>query len=427
MDHLAHWERIDRTVRDTQGRDDRAAPEMRRLVIEAHELCVGFFRNRPVDEATSCEVFDNGLSPDPLDAQLRPGNFREDEIVGPKNASGHQRGDGGLESLRPEHLLKRLAALGIERGNLGDRHDGRVALHALHPLFKCGLLPLRLLLRRLSHVVLAAFVVHRPVRGAETRLGAKLLQFCVRRRRDDETEHSARQDLARDAEQPQRRERDEIENHRALGSEGRHRTCQTVGSRLRAPHEIRFRRRQVEEGLARAVAQLLAVHVQRDRCGPVYLAQFRDQLGARLDRVEHGLDVGDRDLLGRRNMERPNDSLIRELQLHPVPDGLEAPRVLAEYVRDLADALLYRALRQQERVAHLFPQQLLRDLVGRGEFLELTAGAVCVLNYEPASRCVALLRVLDRAADRNLIHRRGDVGSRARHQACQVRLVSLDV
>ena len=46
---------------------------------------------------------------------------------------------------------------------------------------------------------------------------------------------------------------------------------------------------------------------------------------ARLDRVEHGLDVGDGDLLGRRNVEGPD----RKLQLHLAADDLGAPRVLA--------------------------------------------------------------------------------------------------
>ena len=69
--------------------------------------------------------------------------------------------------------------------------------------------------------MLAVFVEHCAVRCRKTRLRAKLLQFGVGRRGDDETEPPARQDLARDAEQTQRRERDEIENHRALSFESR--------------------------------------------------------------------------------------------------------------------------------------------------------------------------------------------------------------
>src|SRR5271165_6566123 len=62
LNHLAHWELADRTVRDPQGRDDRASPEVRRLVVETHQLRVRFLRDCPADEFANCEMLDNGLS-----------------------------------------------------------------------------------------------------------------------------------------------------------------------------------------------------------------------------------------------------------------------------------------------------------------------------------------------------------------------------
>ena len=54
LGYLAHREGVDRAVRCAQGSCDRTAPEMRCLEVKSDQLCVGFFRDRSVDEATSC-------------------------------------------------------------------------------------------------------------------------------------------------------------------------------------------------------------------------------------------------------------------------------------------------------------------------------------------------------------------------------------
>ena len=142
--------------------------------------------------------------------------------------SGRQSGECGLEALPSEGFLQHPAPFGIQRGDLGHRYNRGIFLHALHPFLERSLLPFGLLLGRLSHVVLAVFVEHCAVRRRKTCLRAKLLQLRVGRRRDNETEAAARQYLARYAEQTQSRERDEIENDRALGFESRYRICESV-------------------------------------------------------------------------------------------------------------------------------------------------------------------------------------------------------
>jgi hypothetical protein len=78
-----------------------------------------------------------------------------------------------LDSLPSEDFLQWFASFAIERGNLRNSHNDRLAFYAPHPLFECSLLALRLFLRRLSHIVLATFIVDRAVRCREARLGAK--------------------------------------------------------------------------------------------------------------------------------------------------------------------------------------------------------------------------------------------------------------
>ena len=134
---------------------------------------------------------------------------------------------------------------------------------------------------------------------------------------------------------------------------------------MRASDEIFFRRREIEQRLAGAVPQFRPIHVESDRGGSVNLAEFGHDLGTCLDRVEHRLDVSDGDLLGRRNLQGPDNGLARKLQLHLAADDLEPSRVLAENLSDCADAVLHRALRQHERVSDPFPQQHLREIVRR--------------------------------------------------------------
>jgi hypothetical protein len=51
-------------------RDDRAAPEVSCLVVESHQLGIGFVRDRSIDKTTICEVFDKCLSPDAWNAWM---------------------------------------------------------------------------------------------------------------------------------------------------------------------------------------------------------------------------------------------------------------------------------------------------------------------------------------------------------------------
>jgi hypothetical protein len=92
---------------------------VRRLVVETHQLRARFLRDCPVDEFANCEMLDNGLSPDALDAQVMLGVFSEDEIVSPENPSRRQRGDRSLEALPTKHSFQHSAPFGIQRCNLG--------------------------------------------------------------------------------------------------------------------------------------------------------------------------------------------------------------------------------------------------------------------------------------------------------------------
>jgi len=81
------------------------------------------------------------------------------------------------------------------------------------------------------------------------------------------------------------------------------------------------------------------------RRGLVDLSTFRNSFRVRLDGIQHRLEVSGREFFRWRNVHRPDDGLIAELQLHLVPDRLESTRVFAENLRDLTDAVLYGALR----------------------------------------------------------------------------------
>lgn len=78
-----------------------------------------------------------------------------------------------LDSLPSEDFLQWFASFAIERGNLRNSHNDRLAFYAPHPLFECSLLALRLFLRRLSHIVLATFIVDRPCGAAKRDLARK--------------------------------------------------------------------------------------------------------------------------------------------------------------------------------------------------------------------------------------------------------------